>query len=131
MESWSQLKVRSAVIFTILDFMWIYNKKRSMNSVAFRLAEILWNVQGNFLGQQGNLIYIGTGLILHRGNTGVCLHAPRSLPRCPYNCSDRRKCLGALARFKSKHTVLLGTSQWRWGFHDVHGRNIPFYQTGC
>ena len=61
MESWSQLKVRSAVIFTILDFMWIYNKKRSMNSVAFRLAEILWNVQGNFLGQQGNLIYIGTG----------------------------------------------------------------------
>ena len=53
-----------------------------------------------------------------RGNKGDCLHAPLSLPWCPLNAPFKiynfligcplpiRKCLGALALSKTKHTGL-------------------------
>ena len=58
------------------------------------------------------------GLILHEGNEGDCLYAPWLLIWCSWNapvqiCNfiigcplPRRKCLGALALSKTKHTAL-------------------------
>ena len=62
--------------------------------------------------------YTTSGLILHGGNLGDCLRVTWSLPWCPWNapveiCNfitgcplPRRKCLGALALSKTKHTGL-------------------------
>ena len=58
------------------------------------------------------------GLILHGGNGGDCLRCPLPLPWCPWNAPveiynfligcplPKRKCLGALALSKTKHTAL-------------------------
>ena len=63
------------------------------------------------------------GLILPGGNKGDCLHAPLSLPWCPWNATEelkhfllgyplpRKNCLGALALSKAKHT---GLEEQRW-----------------
>ena len=65
-----------------------------------------------------------TGLVLHGGNKGNCLHAPPpcSLPLCLWNAPveinnftlPRRICLGALALSKTKHTGL----QWTHSLYE-------------
>ena len=64
-----------------------------------------------------------TGLILHGGNEGDCLHVPWSLPWCPWNAPVeiynvlkgcpllRWKCLGACAFSTMKYTDLLQSVQ--------------------
>ena len=51
-------------------------------------------------------VYV-SGLILHRGNGGDCVHVPWPLPWCPWNASWKKKCLGALALSKTKHIGLI------------------------
>ena len=61
---------------------------------------------------------VHSGLILHGGNEGDCLRCPMSLPWCPRNAPveiynfligcplPKKKCLGALALSKTKHTAM-------------------------